>query len=516
MKKVFIMIMAVSALFLSSCREAVELEQDNSSITLSQDSYVAGPEGGSIEVVITSSEDWRVSGNSDWVTLSAESGKNGDKITFTVAENTDGVMKESVYKLFSGSAVKEFKLTSQPNLFMTLASEPEVDFDAAGGVLRVSLDSNMPDYTFEFTESGADWIVFSDKKQVFGKKMLTFNVNPSDIYLDRTSSITIKGENDMSVNVVVNQERLFAVVTDQARLEYNLEARDVTFTVKTNVEYDALTLPEWMTIQSEKKGEMGADGLTPVEYTIHMDESLATRMANLDFICEGKTYLSMLLKQQNPNPIWAEISDAGLRTELMKQGWIIAEEGMTKCEVLMPGLESETLYIEAGWYDDPINMIDGLSAFPNLKTVHLYNVAVKTLDLSGCKSLTKLQLDNTDRLSVVNCADTPLTEFVLTSGDYSGYLISESLSVSGPNIEKINVNCSSWYMSYYETCATMDFTGCPKLTEIKAKREYQDYWSDTGIGCKLKTIYVTADQKAAIDAGTITVEKSDMTNIEVK
>lgn len=41
-------------------------------------------------------------------------------------------------------------------------------------------------------------------------------------------------------------------------------------------------------------------------------------------------------------------------------------------------------------------------------------------------------------------------------------------------------------------------------------------WEGNTTKCILKTIYVTAAQKAAIDAGTLTVEKSDKTEIVVK
>ena len=65
----------------------------------------------------------------------------------------------------------------------------------------------------------------------------------------------------------------------------------------------------------------------------------------------------------------------------------------------------------------------------------------------------------------------------------------------------------------YERCASLDITGCTSLESLKARREAKDYY---GMKCTMKTIYVTAAQKAAIDAGTVTVDKSDLTSYVVK
>ena len=72
--------MAMAMVMLWSCQEKdgpeaaapgkVELA---GSVTDGQ--IAVGPDGGEFQVNVTSSEDWRVSGISDWVTVSAESGK---------------------------------------------------------------------------------------------------------------------------------------------------------------------------------------------------------------------------------------------------------------------------------------------------------------------------------------------------------------------------------------------------------------------------------------------------------
>ena len=65
----------------------------------------------------------------------------------------------------------------------------------------------------------------------------------------------------------------------------------------------------------------------------------------------------------------------------------------------------------------------------------------------------------------------------------------------------------------YEKCESLDVSGCPALTTLKAKREASSY---NGVQCTMKTIYVSAAQKAAIESGTITAEKSELSSYVVK
>lgn len=52
-------------------------------------------------MTVTSSEDWRVSGISDWVTADKTGGKSGEKVTFTVAPSSS-MVTDSVFSRFCG------------------------------------------------------------------------------------------------------------------------------------------------------------------------------------------------------------------------------------------------------------------------------------------------------------------------------------------------------------------------------------------------------------------------------
>ena len=105
MKK-YIVILASAALMLSSCGEEGKESLDLSSVSLSTNEIISDSEGGQFDVTVTSSEDWRVSGISDWVTPDKTGGKSGEKVTFKVAPSSSMVTDSVFFKIFAGSAVQ--------------------------------------------------------------------------------------------------------------------------------------------------------------------------------------------------------------------------------------------------------------------------------------------------------------------------------------------------------------------------------------------------------------------------
>ncbi len=53
--------------------------------------------GGSVEITVTSDRDWTLSGGESWVKASAESGKSGDKVSFTVEKNEATENREATF-----------------------------------------------------------------------------------------------------------------------------------------------------------------------------------------------------------------------------------------------------------------------------------------------------------------------------------------------------------------------------------------------------------------------------------
>lgn len=84
MKKIFIAFVAV-ACALSACSDDDTADDlSRATISITPDAIPAGPDGTTTQVTVTSSGDWRLAGVCDWVHPSAEAGKSGDVVTFTM------------------------------------------------------------------------------------------------------------------------------------------------------------------------------------------------------------------------------------------------------------------------------------------------------------------------------------------------------------------------------------------------------------------------------------------------
>lgn len=200
--------MAMAAVMLWSCQEKDQLGTAAGKVELSGDvadgQILAAAEGGEFSVGVTSSGDWRVSGLADWVNVSAESGKSGEPVVFTVLPNTETAVRTTTFKVFSAAAVQPVTIVQDPVYGLTLISEASVDFNADANKLYVKLESNIEEFTYDF--GGANWITFEKLDDVFGKKVLTFDVKRSQDFSSRTTVLTLGGTNStQQVTVDVNQ-----------------------------------------------------------------------------------------------------------------------------------------------------------------------------------------------------------------------------------------------------------------------------------------------------------------------
>lgn len=511
MMKKYILLLA-SAAILFSCSEKEDTTVSHDSISVSADTLRFGPDGGTMELKVTSSGDWRLSGLCDWVTPSATEGKDGATIVFTAEPSSSETAQETSFKVFTGSAVKKIVVTSTPAYVISLLSDETVNIVSDGGSASVKINTNISDLDFEYSGDGSDWISFSQRTDAFGMTMLKFNVNRSVVFTSRESAVTVKGEGK-STSVKFVQAQRDTVMAAEARTVYDLAARDVEFTVKSNIDFD-YSFASWMTKISETEGQAGSDGLVEKTIKVHLDESVASRFHTFEFSKNGTVYGKYTIKQQNPNPVLCNIPDPKLRVKLTDMGWIIGDESSEECEILEPGLTGTSLTLAGASYYNAfeVDNISGLGAFPKLETLNVNRSSVSTIDVSDSKTLKSINVQQVNKLTEIKTGDSPVEK--LDFGTYSyDYFDIEQITISG-KIGNIYMNSSSYYIYYgYDKLAKLDVTGCPALAELRAKREYSG-WGDPS--CVLTEIYITAAQQTAIDAGTLSVVKSDMTKLVVK
>lgn len=519
MKK-YMILFAAAAFAVVACGEKVDpVATDNSSVEISETTIVAGPEGGDYTINVTSSEPWRVSGLCDWVTLSAESGQSGQPLKLTVSPNDGDEVKTTVFKVFAGSAVKALTVTLNPNFVIELAGEEAFSVVSDANSFTVALHSNVKDFNIQTPE----WITVGDIQEAFGKTLVGFNVKRSSEFKAREAKVTIGAEGvDGKAEINVTQaQRDTAFVEGEQSIIRGLEALDLSVKLRSNIEvkYD---LPSWLDEVSSEEGDKDESGLSTRTVRLHADACLGSRAATVEFyrqVQDGwytrkQVYGSVYVKQQNPNPIFATIKDAALKEALQNAGWILSEPGKDEAEILEAGLTGTDLTLEGqGWYSLNVE-ISGLGAFPALESLTINNATTKILDLSDCKKLKTVSISDCSYFEVVKLGDAPVESLTIPTGTYD-YFNATSLTVSGNHLKSLDIsaNIYDWYLSNYEQLTSLDVTGCPALTTLNCLRK--DSYGNA-VSEKFKSLYVTAAQKAAYEAGTLSITKGNPTEIIVK
>ena len=498
--------LAAGILIFSACNDDNN-DIESSSIELSSESIQAGPEGGSYDLSVKSSGEWRVSALCDWLTFSSLEGKSGDKLTVTVAPNGTSEVKTAVFKVFTGSAVKTVTVTSAQAFVVQLLSDPAYKATSDAEDVSISFNTNVSELKYEFSDGGDKWITVGERVEAFGKTVVNFKLSRSSEFKDRVSKVTISGADVTApAELTFTQaQRDTAFVVGMDKILTGLEAWDKTIDIRSNVDITLNDFPTWIENKSFVKGtDKDSDGLIHSTLKVHADASAGSRLFTLSFLKESARFGFFSIKQQNPNPIWATIPDAGLREVLAEKGFIIAEEGVEKAEVVGDGMTATSVEI----YSNNIKSIYGMAAFPKLTSISVKNCTYLTkLDLTDCANLTSVTVQLLSRLEEVKLGDNPVESFAVGSGSY---FFSYSLAISGSKLKNLDVSSTSWYVIYYENLESIDVSGCPAITSLKSRRES---W---GSAAKYDILYMSKAQIDAVAAGTLKVDKSPKVTITEK
>ena len=478
--KRYLTVLAVLGFVLAGCdKKPIDPVPTDStaSITLSETAVAVGPEGGSVQLTVTSSATWRVAGVADWVSVSPQEGRSGETLTVTVAPNPGKEPISTTFKVFADDAVQDLTITSRPVYVLDLLGEEEISVGPDATEVVVSFASNCGALDVSFSD--AAWAAVKEQSDALGRKLVKLAIRRSADFRARENTVSFSGEGlDKPVTVKLTQaqrDTAFVVEGDAAvdRIVKGLEAMDLSLTVKSNFEI-AYDLPSWLTETSPSRTELDeATGLMTTVIGLHADACGGSRAQALGFRKASggdSVYGSVYIKQQHPNPVYAEIEDQALARILSDGGWILKDPFDGKTEVLEQGLTGRELSIN----NMQVVRITGLEVFPELSRIIIGTNTrnVETIDLGGSK------------VSAVSLGS-------------NHYLNSAALTIAGDNIASITLDCSSWYILYgYDRLETLDVSGCPALTTLQALRQYN------GTESPLRTIYMTAAQAESVAVTT--------------
>ena len=519
--KNILLITAFSLPFFSSCNtEQKDLDVDNSMIELSEESVIAGPEGGEFSVTVNSSQDWQIAGFSEWISFASETGKAGSALKMNILPNTGKEILTAEVKVFSGSATATLTITSNPNMYVELAKEETLNISSGESSFTIGVRTNCPDLEISYSDGADKWISNTNKIEGFsGKTMYEFTALKTDLFKARDAKIffKVKGtENSVSADLIQAQLDT-AIVVEGPKIIKGLEAVDFEMNVRSNVDFK-YQLPAWVEEVSKNTGEKDETGLATTTFKLHCDKTAGSRGKVVEFMYLNSNYDNIhlgevMIKQQNPNPVFCIIPDPVLRNILIGQEWVLPEdESIGKCEIIALGMEGTKLSItgKSSWDELDIKSLDGLEVFPKLNELYMTNCLFEDVDLSKMTNLTYVKMTNCSKVATCKLGSIPVKNLDIINDDY-GHQAMETIVVSGENVENLDMHSFSYYIRYYEKLKTLDVTGLPNLKTLKAKRGIPNWDNTISPATTFKTIIMTAQQKS-----TVSVDKFDTVSIEVK
>lgn len=259
MKK-FLMILAVSMTALYGCKEpaANDKPEAKDEISVAPETVSFTKDGGSQQVMVTSSGDWTLSAAKeyDWITADVASGKDGDVVTFTASENYTGEQLVADFTFKCGNAEVSFLAVSESGepLYLTLvsASDAEIGYQAARIQVEVSTNIYYRSITADFGD--ADWITSNATTQTDGGAILNFDVAANEGSANRNAQITIGGEGCEPVTVSVVQRAMPFITPEKKSYYLSLEDTKVSIPVSSNVEYEVKTEATWLKYEGNVEG----------------------------------------------------------------------------------------------------------------------------------------------------------------------------------------------------------------------------------------------------------------------
>lgn len=462
------------------CSESeTENLQPTDSIELSKDLIALGFEGGTDEIVVTSTGDWRLAGSSTWVHPSVTEGRSGDAILFTVDPNVTDRNLQSEFKIFTGSAVARLTVTCGEGYVLSLDSDEAVAMSRDGGEFAVRLNTNIPadELTCHFTDEGGDWISSGESMDVFGDLVMQFTMAENAGYSDRSSRLTISGH-DLSIEVAVSQAALdYLNVKCEKIYEFeDMSAASFTVEVEHNIDY-TVSVPDWITYEKIETRALTTDVLQ-----FNVAEGTSTRLADVVIADAEKQYeFKFSVRQFAPGAQIISIPDAGFRKKLSENGWIAMLDENSP-EVIL--YDYETIK-KNDWYPD-ILRVNG-AGIKSLEGIEHFTW-VTQCNLNGNSELEKVDISALTKVATIDVSGDAMLSEIICGENACKINWGERIGVSDVTITGgvTSINLTAYYISG-DQLKTMDVSGCPNLSLINARGRDQ-----------LTTIYITAEQEGMI------------------
>lgn len=455
-------------------------------------------------VTVASSGEWRLAGRQLWCEPSAVEGVDGDEVNFTVQPNESLEARSVTFTFMCGSREEHLTVTQLGGSVLDLEGGGTLELGPEGGDVRVKMwSSSQTSCRFE---EEVDWMhpaVTAASRSELQPSFLYFTVDPNTTGRAREARLILSNaEGDERTAVITQHKNLVLELIGESTFAVPVKGQEIGFQLRSNVEL-AVESEEWIVLLSDPDhtGDLVEQTLNfRVEPTSEAFRNGTIRITSP----EDESLLVEVFVNQGEKPQGVHFPDAAFRQILIDNGYVTLISG-DECEITEKGQNATTL---PSLYDKGIESLQGIEAFKNIVDLGANGImtnSVKVLDLSGNPNFKKLYYTSSfsgkrsyldkNPIEQLILGDAPIENgyvFLANLYNFNAGLYSQSVTVSGTKVLTVDISLTS-----YDQVKWLDVTGCPNITTIMLHSYY------------LKTLYVTQEQKEAIDGGSITIQDSN-------
>lgn len=455
-------------------------------------------------VTVASSGEWRLAGRQLWCEPSAVEGVDGDEVNFTVQPNESLEARSVTFTFMCGSREERLTVTQLGGSVLDLEGGGTLELGPEGGDVRVKMwSSSQTSCRFE---EEVDWMhpaVTAASRSELQPSFLYFTVDPNTTGRAREARLILSNaEGDERTAVITQHKNLVLELIGESTFAVPVKGQEIGFQLRSNVEL-AVESEEWIVLLSDPDhtGDLVEQTLNfRVEPTSEAFRNGTIRITSP----EDESLLVEVFVNQGEKPQGVHFPDAAFRKILIDNGYVTLISG-DECEITEKGQNATTLPLLR---NKGIESLQGIEAFKNIVDLGAEGImtnSVKVLDLSGNPNFKKLYYTSSfsgkrsyldmNPIEQLILGDAPIENgyvFLANLYNFNAGLYSQSVTVSGTKVLTVDISLTS-----YDQVKWLDVTGCPNITTIVLHSYY------------LKTLYVTQEQKEAIDGGSITIQDSN-------
>ena len=418
------------------------------------------------EVIVSSSDEWELSTDCDWIQTSASKGDNGTSVKITASFNNTSEQRTGAIIFTCGNNTAELQLTQEANNFSISLKPSEITFGAEGGKQTIEVSSSH-----EWTlTNDSDWITTSIDKGESGSSVdisvaystSTENKSGEIIFTcgDKTTVLKVTQESDGSPVIQFKDPYFLAAIIDQADIN-----GDGQITEKEAASVKVLTTATKNPSRNidELKYFTNLEDLTLAALDIDRNNYINNIDLDLSFFKNLQTFtLQVPIKTLKAN------ENSSIQKVIFSQfDMVIGNTGeatsvdFSNCATLttIDGIScGELIAVNC----NALNSISGSAAKANLTGCTSLKIidsfGGRNLNLTGCTSLTKFTGDCHEILNCTGCSS--LVELSCRNSQPQDKYLSELILDGCYSLKELSCSNISFLRS-------LDLSDCPALSHLE-------------------------------------------------